>query len=126
MFNVQCCMNLNEMSILSLLPCDQNANAQTIFFICYSFKQCGSHSFPPQCGTYNQSRLIRYCFFFKQAALWSVLSMDYFICFSQIHEVDTITLAIFQMSKLRLREVGYLFQGHTAAEWKSHASNFTV
>lgn len=115
-------MNLNEMSILSSFPRDQNANAQTIF-ICYSFKQCESHPFPPQWGTYNQSQLICYCFFFKQVALWPVLSMDYFICFSQIHDLDTVTLAILQMSKLRLGEVGYLFQGHIAAEWKSQ-SNF--
>lgn len=119
-------MNLNEMSILSSLPCDQNANAQTIFYICYSLKQRKSHSFPPQCGTYNQSQLICYCFFFKQVALWPVLSMDYLICVSQIHDGDPITLAILQMSKLRLGELGYLFPGHIAAEWKRQVSNVTV
>lgn len=98
-------MDLNEMSILSSFPCDQNANAKTIFFTCYSFKQRESQSLPPRCDTYNQSQLICYCFYFKQVALWSVLSMDYLICYSQIHEVDTITIVILQMSKLRLREV---------------------
>lgn len=52
--------------------------------------------------------------------------MNFLICVSQIHEADTITRAILQMSELSLREVDDLVQSHTAAEWKSQASNFTA
>lgn len=52
--------------------------------------------------------------------------MNYLICFSQIHEGDTITRAILQMGKLSLSEVDHLVQSHTADEWKSQASSFTA
>ena len=107
LFNVQSCSVLNEMSIFSSLSCDQNSNAKTMFFIHYAFKCLEKHSSPPpsMMGQIVNNVSVLWVVFFKQ---WHSRQFSMWVSLFGPHESvkeTLLTVAIFQMSKLRLGEV---------------------